>query len=72
MTVSKSVTVKQLRDALAALGPAYDDKEVLVWLPGSRIELATTILPALRTEGVLIEGNVRAGSALEAAILNND
>ena len=57
-------TVKQLREALALLGSAHDDKPVEIWLPGSRIKLNQTAF--LRDGCLMIEGNVKPGSALSA------
>jgi hypothetical protein len=62
--------VKELREALANLP---DDYDVVVWLPGSRIDL--TGPPFINRDirfrdfaidkEVLLEGNLRPGSALE-------
>jgi hypothetical protein len=54
-----TITVKELREALAALP---DSHEVKVWLPGSYISLER---PFLNKDRVLIEGNLDDGSALE-------
>ena len=59
-----TMTVKILRESLAHLGAAYDDKPVEIWLPGSRIALNATIMPC-RRNAVLIEGNLVPGSALD-------
>lgn len=61
-TTLKSATVKEVRDALAQLGAGHDNTPFEVWLPGSRILLGNTI--TLGTDAVLIEGNVKPGSAL--------
>jgi hypothetical protein len=58
----KSVTVKELRESLAEFGEAYDNCEVDVWLPGSYIQLECVLRPS--GDKVLIEGNLRPGSAL--------
>ena len=62
-------TVKQLRDALALLGPGHDNTEVEVWLPGSTIYLASPghdqASIFLSKGKVMIEGNVTPGSALD-------
>ena len=57
------MTLKDLREALALLGTGHDNKPVVVWLPGSHIDLETTLF--LRDGAVMIEGNVRPGSALD-------
>ena len=64
MATEKKMTVKMLRESLAQLGSGHDDREVQIWLPGSRIVLGTTLLPG-RSAAVLIEGNVMPGSALD-------
>jgi hypothetical protein len=56
------MTVKQLRDALAQLGAGHDNKKVVIWLPGSRIDLNTSLF--LREGEIHVEGNLREGSAL--------
>lgn len=61
-------TVKQLREALAALKPADDGLEVRVWLPGSEIYLSgpsgQPVTPFYHKGMVMIEGNLAPGSAL--------
>lgn len=66
-TVPKNniMTVKTLRDSLAQLGSAYDDKPVLVWMPGTYIALETTI--SFPYGQPMIEGNVVAYTAPDAA-----
>jgi hypothetical protein len=59
-------TVKQVRDELMKLDPALDDHQLVVWLPGSKIDLHGTALVMKNTTEVLIEGNVREGSALSS------
>lgn len=66
------MNVKELREALAKLGPEHDAAPLVIWLPGSRIDThnwmgilpqrsgATSFVPTL-----MIEGSVRAGSALD-------
>ena len=60
--------VKELKAALAKLDAKYDDKDVVVWLPGSRIDLTGTPKVYHADKGLppalLIEGNLREGSAL--------
>ena len=56
------MTLKELRESIAQIGIGHDNKEVVIWLPGSKIDLQTTLM--LRDGEILIEGNVRAGSAL--------
>lgn len=53
-------TVKELRDALAQLGAGHDNREVLVWLPGTRIRLRPVLIVGDK-RGVMIEGNVIEG-----------
>ncbi len=57
--------LRQLRAALAKVDASHDDKEVLVWLPGSIIDLGEGLMSITDKRGVLIEGNVRRGSALD-------
>jgi hypothetical protein len=61
--------VKELKQALAALGSAADDMDFEVWLPGSTIYLAAPSgnppTPFFRYGKVMIEGNVTPGSALD-------
>lgn len=57
------MTLKELRESIAQIGPGHDNKPVVIWLPGSRIDLQATLM--LRDGEIMIEGNVRAGSALE-------
>ena len=59
------LTVRQLREALAQLGKGYDDFVVETWLPGSYIELEAALIPDVGRNLVLIEGNLKPGSALE-------
>lgn len=56
----RDMTVQELIDQLAQK-PA--DARVRIWLPGSRIALASFVATTSTTE-VLIEGNVVEGSAL--------
>jgi hypothetical protein len=63
------MTVKQLKQALAALGSGADNMEFRVWLPGTEIYLARPIgdlppAPFFAAGKVFIEGNVAEGSAL--------
>jgi len=63
------MTIKELRAALDRVPTVYDDKNVVVWLPGSKIDLSNfaMALPASLEEGeIWVEGNVRAGSALDS------
>jgi hypothetical protein len=61
------MTVKELREALDKLGRGYDSRDIIVWLPGSKIDLQPSIfVRANEHKGdVMIEGNVRPGSALD-------
>lgn len=62
------MTVKQLKQALAALGTAADDMEFRVWLPGSEIYLITADdrppTPFFSKGMVFIEGNLTPDSVL--------
>jgi hypothetical protein len=64
------MTVKQLKQALAALGTGADDMEFRIWLPGSEIYLAQPYgdfpppAPFFSAGKVFIEGNIAEGSAL--------
>lgn len=58
------MTIKELRDSLALIGKGHDSKEVVVWLPGSKIDLGTSLF--FRGDEINVEGNVRPGSALYA------
>jgi len=63
------MTVKQLKQALAALGTGADNMEFRVWIPGSEIYLARPYggfppAPFFAGGMVFIEGNVAEGSAL--------
>jgi hypothetical protein len=60
------MTLKHLRELLNAAPLAQENREIQVWLPGSRIALSgeLTFKP---DEGWLIEGNLKPGSALEAS-----
>lgn len=51
-------------ELLAALQGRDHGAEVQVWLPGSRIYL-TGVMPPAKDGGVLVEGNVMPGSALD-------
>lgn len=61
------MTIKELREALALLTVKDDAKQLVVWLPGSRIDLCSKLMirDVPGCDEVLIEGNVRPGSALE-------
>lgn len=62
------ITVSQLRGALSELSTDFDDTPIVVWLPGSIIDLGGAdnqpIMGVSDPRGVLIEGDVREGSAL--------
>lgn len=64
------ITIGELRDALAKVDRKHDGQTVAVWLPGSRIDIAGPIRlgPAVGhfPAEMLIEGNLREGSALES------
>jgi hypothetical protein len=58
------MTVRALAEALAELVEKHGDVPVTIWLPGSKIDLHQMIGYYPHTGEVLIEGNVREGSAL--------
>lgn len=58
----KSITIGDLRAALALLGTGHDHKELKVWLPGSRIILSNAFTVG---DDILIEGNLAPRSALD-------
>lgn len=60
----KSVTVGELIEQLAALGPECKDFPVRTWLPGSYIRLNRSLMIA--GDNILIEGNLEPGSVLGA------
>ena len=57
------MTLKNLRELLNAVPLDQEHLEIEVWLPGSRITLHGA--PILGGPAVLIEGNLKPGSALE-------
>jgi hypothetical protein len=60
------MTLNQLIAALQRIEPKYGNHPVVVWLPGSRIDLHALMgetKPVMDGE-VLIEGGLREGSAL--------
>jgi hypothetical protein len=63
------MTVQEVIDALSKLSPEVKAKKLGIWLPGSVIEVTgpdPMILDgAWYRDTVLIEGNVRPGSALD-------
>jgi hypothetical protein len=62
------LTAKHLRELLNAIPRDQEHLEIEVWLPGSRIVLTGT--PFLQEgKGWLIEGYLKAGSALEGKTL---
>lgn len=67
------MTLGELRAALALIGAGHDHKPVVVWLPGSKIDLNSKLWLAgeMAPDGsgaVAIEGNVRPGSALSGIL----
>jgi hypothetical protein len=58
------MTIGELREALAKIDSVYNDRDVKVWLPGSRISLSGWIIPSGNEHDFLIEGNVDDGSAI--------
>lgn len=65
-TTNPQLTVTQLLTALTSALAKYGDVPVTVWLPGSLIDLNRPIgqMPSIAGDSLLIEGNVRSGSAL--------
>lgn len=62
-----TMTLRELKKQLASIDPKYDDVAITVWLPGSRVDLASVMLRSPGKDGeLLIEGNVRRGSALDS------
>jgi hypothetical protein len=63
------ITVKQLKEQLAKLGPEWDSCEVQTWLPGTYIKLASVIVrnpsDPSHQGPILLEGNIIPGSALD-------
>jgi len=57
------MTVATLKAALATIP---DDARVMVWLPGSRIDVVGVTALTLNKDYVMLEGNLREGSALSA------
>ena len=61
--------VKELKKLLDKLPSRMDDHDVVVWLPGSRIELSGSVRGhGISAKEVLIEGNLRPGSAGEQGV----
>lgn len=60
------LTLGDLRKALEQIGSEHDHKKVSVWLPGSHIDLENSLILG---EEIRFEGNIRAGSALEALLM---
>lgn len=69
------MTIKQLREALAKIDPNFDTCRVVIYLPGSRIDLdgfmrlepfddAFFFEDQGTKKAFLVEGNVRPGSVL--------
>ena len=54
-------TVKEIIEALEKFDP---EEEVLIWLPGTRIELGKTANKSGASNAVLIQGNVLPRSTL--------
>ena len=57
------MTLKELRHRIAELDQSFDHCEVVVWLPGSRIDVVGFM--GIREGEFQLEGNVRVGSVLE-------
>lgn len=65
MTTNPQMTVRQLADALAKEVAAGNGAlPVSIWLPGSLIDLHQMMGSRIKAGEVLIEGNLREGSAL--------
>lgn len=64
------ITLKQLREMVAAQPAANDHLEVKIWLPGSTLSLEFNSGRMLegkairKPEAIMIEGNLDEGSAL--------
>jgi hypothetical protein len=52
-------------DIVRLLASMPQDARLVVWLPGSHIDLCVGVMHRVTTGEVLIEGNVRPGSALD-------
>lgn len=65
-TTNPQMTVKQLLTAMTAALATHGDVPVSVWLPGSLVDLHQVmgIMPRIGGDSLLIEGNLREGSAL--------
>jgi hypothetical protein len=65
------MTIKELRAILKKIDTKHDDDPVIVWLPGSRIDLSAMTYATLKNDvfgkerALFLEGNVREGSALD-------
>lgn len=60
------MTVHELIELLQRVPKSHRGRRIKVWLPGSTISLTGTRAMLEDDRGVLIEGNVDPGSALEA------
>lgn len=58
------MTIKQLRQALAELDPKHDSMDLVVHLPGTKIDLLMPLLTPPIGDEVLIEGTLRPGSKM--------
>jgi hypothetical protein len=63
-TTNPQMTVAKLREQLNAIEAKYGNMPVTIWLPGSRIDLHQVMSLVPMKGEILIEGNVRDGSAL--------
>jgi hypothetical protein len=57
--------ISDLRIILSAIPAEHDGAEVVVWLPGSKIDLAQAFMTYDKeTNTIMVEGDLREGSAL--------
>lgn len=62
------MTIGELRKALTAIPLDRDDEDIIVWLPGSRVNLEPDIIYYKKYKAFLIEGNLEPGSALDQLV----
>lgn len=66
MQAEYRLTVAKLRHIVANMPTCLDDRPVVtIWLPGSRIDLSCAGYIFDEDGAVMIEGDVRVGSALD-------
>lgn len=64
MSATPKMTVNQLKEALNRIPAEYGELPVSIWLPGSRVDLHQLMGLTPKADEILIEGNLREGSAL--------